>query len=133
MKPVSDMNYHPLTEDLTKVLCNQTQNFNPKIFRLMLAYYFSKVASMMRCSIQTLDRGPIPVNTYVINLAVSGFGKGHSINIIEDNLIAGFKERFLEQTMPLIAEDSLAALAAKRAIRKQTDETEELFHCIYTL
>ena len=126
MKPVSDMNYHPLTEDLTKVLCNQTQNFNPKIFRLMLAYYFSKVASMMRCNIQTLDRGPIPVNAYVINLAVSGFGKGHSINIIEDNLIAGFKERFLEETMPLIAEESLAALAAKRAIRKQTDETEEL-------
>ena len=126
MKPVSDMNYHPLTEDLTKVLCNQTQNFNPKIFRLMLAYYFSKVASMMRCSIQTLDRGPIPVNAYVINLAVSGFGKGHSINIIEDNLISGFKERFLEETMPLLAEESLAALAAKRAIRKQTDEAEEL-------
>ena len=87
MKPVSDMKYHPLTEDLVKVLCNQTQNFNPKIFRLMLSYYLAKVASMMCCSIQTLDRGPIPVNVYVINLAVSGFGKGHSINIIEDNLM----------------------------------------------
>ena len=126
MKPVSDMKYHPLTEDLVKVLCNQTQNFNPKIFRLMLSYYLAKVASMMRCSIQTLDRGPIPVNVYVINLAVSGFGKGHSINIIEDNLIAGFKETFLEETFPLLAEESLYKLAAKRAIRKQTDEAEEL-------
>jgi hypothetical protein len=62
MKPVSDMKYHPLTEDLVKVLCNQTQNFNPKIFRLMLSYYLAKVASMMRCSIQTLDRGPIGLN-----------------------------------------------------------------------
>lgn len=126
MKPVSDMQYHPLTEDMVKVLCNQTQNFNPKIFRLMLAYYLAKVASMMRCSIQTIDRGPIPVNVYVINLAVSGFGKGHSINIIEDNLIAGFKENFLEKTFPLLAEESLFKLAAKRAVRKQTDEAEEL-------
>ena len=112
MKPVSDMKYHPLTEDLVKVLCNLTQNFNPKIFRLMLSYYLAKVASMMRCSIQTLDRGPIPVNVYVINLAVSGFGKGHSINIIEDNLIAGFKETFLEETFPLLAEESLYKYAA---------------------
>lgn len=74
MKPVSDMKYHALSENLVNVLCNQTQNFNPKIFRLMLAYYLSKVASMMRCNVQTLDRGPIPVNTYVIALGSSGFG-----------------------------------------------------------
>lgn len=74
LRPVDEMEYHPLTEELIAVLCQRTQNCSTEFFRLILGYYFAKVASMMRCNIQTLDRGIIPVNFYAVNLATSGFG-----------------------------------------------------------
>ena len=126
LRPVDEMEYHPLTEELIAVLCQRTQNYSTEFFRLILGYYFAKVASMMRCNIQTLDRGIIPVNFYAVNLATSGFGKGHSINIIEEHLIEEFREEFLGRTFPLVAEENLAKLAAARAHRYQEDPDTEL-------
>ena len=126
LRPVDEMEYHPLTEELVAVLCQRTQNCSTEFFRLILGYYFAKVASMMRCNIQTLDRGIIPVNFYAVNLATSGFGKGHSINIIEEQLIEEFREEFLGRTFPLVAEENLAKLAAARAHRYQEDPDTEL-------
>ena len=53
------------------------------------------------------DRGTIPVNTYVINLAKSGTGKGASTNFIEEHLTQKFRTRFMDQTFPELANDSL--------------------------
>lgn len=126
LKDLSTVSYHPTSEKLTDILCQKTQNKNPLFFRVLVGYYFSKVASTMRCSIDTPDRGVIPVNMYALNLAVSGSGKGHSTNIMEEQVINQFRERFLEETFVEIAEKNLARLAIRRAIKKNVDEEDEL-------
>ena len=65
-------NYHDLSESIVKILCTKTGNSNPTFFRVLVAYYFACIASTMRTNISTLDRGVVPVNAYVINLASSG-------------------------------------------------------------
>lgn len=126
MIPVSEMEHHPTAEKLVELLCTRTQNTEPLFFRVLVAYYFGVVAAQMRCTIATPDRGDIPVNVYALNLSPSGTGKGHSTGIIEDEVIHLFRERFLEETFPLMAERNLPVLANKRAIRKQSDPDEEL-------
>lgn len=120
------MAYHATSEKVVQILCNKTQNTNPLFFRVLISYYFAKIASMMRTNIKTHDRGIIPINLYAINLATSGAGKGHSINIVEDHIINQFRERFLESTFHVISEQNLAKIAVKRAAKKQTDPDEEL-------
>jgi hypothetical protein len=126
MKSFDEMEYHPASEKLVEILCSKTQNSNPLFFRVLVGYYFSLVASMMRASIATHDRGDIPVNMYALNLSTSGSGKGFSTNIIENQVINQFRGRFLEETFPILAEQNLPKLALKRANRKSTDPDEEL-------
>jgi hypothetical protein len=126
MIPVDQMVHHPASEKLVAILCNKTQNSNPLFFRVLVGYYFSLVASMMRATIITHDRGDIPVNMYALNLGTSGSGKGFSTNIIENSVINRFRTRYLEETFPLLAEINLPKLALKRANRKATDPDEEL-------
>ena len=126
MKTFEEMEYHPTSEKLVNILCSKTQNSNPLFFRVLVGYYFSLVASMMRTTIATHDRGDIPVNMYALNLSTSGSGKGFSTNIIENEVINQFRSRFLEETFPILAENNLPKLALKRANRKSTDPDEEL-------
>lgn len=126
MLSVAEMEYHPTSEELVKILCSKTQNSNPLFFRVLVGYYFSLVASAMRCQIATPDRGDIPVNLYAINLGTSGSGKGHSTSIMENEVIHLFRGRFMEETFPVLAENNLPKLANKRAVRKSCDPDEEL-------
>lgn len=126
MRDLSELEYHGTSEKLVKVLCDETQNSNPNFFRILVAYYFAKVASMMRVTVKAPGGAQIPVNIYAINLATSGFGKGHSTRIIEDSVIDQFQQCFLEETFPLIAEQELPKIAHRRAMRKSTDPDEEL-------
>lgn len=126
MLPVDQMTYHPTSEKLVEVLCSKVQNDNPLFFRVMVGYYFSVVASNMRCTIKTHDRGEIPINMFALNLATSGFGKGHSTNIVEEQTIHLFKKRFKDETYPLLAKDSIARIANQRAIRAGDDPDEVL-------
>lgn len=126
MIPVNEMEYHPTSEKLVQILCGKTQSTEPLFFRVLVAYYFSMCAAQMRCSIATPDRGDIPVNMYALNLATSGYGKGHSTNIMEEQVMNLFMARFLQDTFPLLAERNLPKLAVKRASRKGTDPDEEL-------
>lgn len=126
MLSVAEMEYHPTAEELVKILCSKTQNSNPLFFRVLVGYYFSMIASAMRCTIATHDRGDIPVNLYALNLSTSGSGKGHSTSIMENEVIHLFRGRFMEETFPVLAETNLPRLANKRAIRKSCDPDEEL-------
>jgi hypothetical protein len=74
MKTFQEMDYNPTAEQLAEVLCKKTQNDNPLFFRVLVGYYFSVVASMMRCTIVTHDRGDVPINLYALNLSPSGTG-----------------------------------------------------------
>jgi len=125
MKSYDEMEFHPEAEKLVKILCAKTQNTNPLFFRVLVSYFFTLAASMMRCSIDTPDRGNIPVNMYACNLAPSGAGKGHSINIIEDHVLDQFRYNFLQSTFPTLAERNLINIANDRALQKQTDADDE--------
>jgi hypothetical protein len=126
MKTFDEMEFNPTSEKLVEILCSKTQNSNPLFFRVLVGYYFSLVASMMRTTIATHDRGDIPVNLYALNLSTSGSGKGFSTNIMENSVINQFRGRFLEETFPILAEQNMPKLALKRANRKSTDPDEEL-------
>ena len=121
-----DIEHFPLSENLVKVIMKKTQNINPLYFRVLVAFYYSVIASMMRVDIKTHDRGTIPINMYAINLASSGFGKTYSANIIEEQVIHKFKDKFLHETFLAIAEKNVAKIANQRAIKYGEDPDEVL-------
>lgn len=125
MIDLTGVTHHPAVKEIVEVLCNQTQNTDTGFFQVEAAYFLGKLASNMRATVVTKDRGDIPVNIYALALATSGFGKGHSVYIMENQFISGFKKRFVEETLPIIAEKQLWKIAADRAVRKGTEEQEE--------
>lgn len=125
MKPFSEMEHHPLAERFAEILCSRTHSTETHFFRVQVAYFFSMAASMMGTQIKTHDQGNLPVNLYAINLAPSGFGKGKSINIIEETL-SGFREEFVERTFPLMAEENMQRIADRVSLRSGRDPVEEL-------
>lgn len=125
MIDMTGVEHHPAIDEIVEVLCNKTQNTDHGFFRTEVAYYLAKLASNMRATIVTKDRGEIPVNLYALALATSGFGKGHSINIMENDFIKGFKKRFMEDTMPVISEKHLWDIANERALRTGDDPQTE--------
>lgn len=126
MKDIATVEYHKTSEDLVQILCKKTQSTSPLFFRVLVSYYLCKLAATMRGSILTHDRGKIPINLYAINLATSGFGKGHSTNIMEEQIINRFKEVFIEDTLPIVAQQNIEKIAVKRANRKSVGHEEEL-------
>lgn len=125
MIDLSGVQHHHAMRDIVNVLQNRTQNTDFSFFQAEVAYFLSKMAACMRASIITKDRGEIPVNTYAIGLASSGYGKGHSINVMENEFLAGFQRRFVEQTMALKAEEALHRIAKKKA-DQSLGTTEEI-------
>ena len=125
MIDLTGVEHHPALEEIVGTLCNKTQNTDRGFFRAEVAYFLGKMASNMRATIVTKDRGDIPVNIYTLALATSGFGKGHSVNIVENEFMKGFKKRFMEDTLPVIAEQSLWEIATDRANRSGGDVNEE--------
>jgi hypothetical protein len=125
MIDLTGVTHHPAIEEIVDVLCNKTQNTDRGFFRTEVAYFLGKLASSMRATIVTKDRGEIPVNIYALALATSGYGKGHSVGIVENEFMAGFKERFMEDTMGVIAEKHLWSIANNRAVRNASDPNDE--------
>lgn len=118
--------YHPRTEQLVNALVEKTQSNAPAFFRIQATYHFAKVASMMRASIKlNTFQQPLPINIYAVNLAPSGVGKGHSTNIIEEQVTGPFRTRFTEETFLILAKNNIDRLASRRAVRKNTKEEDE--------
>jgi hypothetical protein len=125
MIDLTGVTHHPAIEEIVEVLCNKTQNTDKGFFRTEVAYFLGKMASTMRAVVMTKDRGEIPVNIYALALATSGFGKGYSVNIFENELLKPFKKRFMEDTFNVVSEKSLWDIANDRAARNGTDQQEE--------
>ena len=123
---LTKVKHHPTLEALVDVLRDKTQNTDRSFYNVQVAYFLGKIASAMRATINTKDRGQIPVNIYAVNLATSGYGKGHSTKIMEDMILGGFRKRFTTETFNIIAADHLQTEADDRAIRNGTDPDEEL-------
>jgi len=122
MFDLDQVEYHETSEQLVKTLCLKTQNDNPLFFRVIVAYYFCKIASMMRVNIATHERGIIPVNMYAICLATSGSGKGLSTNLMEEKLLTPFKDKYMSETFNTVADQNITKLAVKRAIKEDIEE-----------
>ena len=122
---LSTVQHHPALEEIVDVLCSKTQELDRGFFRTEVAYFLGKMASMMRATVVTKDRGEIPVNIYALALATSGFGKGHSVSIVENEILNGFKKRFMEDTFPVLSEQNLWVIAGNRAARNGGDLNEE--------
>jgi hypothetical protein len=122
----SEMTYHPMSEQVVGILQAKSQREDALFFRLLTGYYFCLAAAQMRCTIATPDKGEVPVNMYVLNLAPSGYGKTQSMNVLEGEILQQFRNRFIDETFPLLAEQNLPKLANKRAVRKGTDPDDEL-------
>lgn len=125
MIDLTGVSHHPAIEELVEILCNKTHNVDRGFFRCEVAYFLGKVASSMRATIVTKDRGDIPVNIYALALATSGYGKGHSIGIMEEEILGGFRKRFVEDTLPVLADQNHWIIANERALRSNTDPQEE--------
>lgn len=125
MKTFEEMQYNPSAEKLVEILCHKTR-MNPLFLRVLVGYYFAMAASQMRATIVTHDRGDIPVSMYALNLSPSGTGKGVSTGFMENEVMHLFRDRFLNETFPALAEQNLPKLANKRAVRKGTDPDDEL-------
>lgn len=117
--------HHPAMNDLVDLLCHRTGNVDRGFFQAEVAYFLGLIPSSMRASIISPERGTIPINIYSIALATSGFGKGHSVSLLED-VIGDFREQFTSSTFPQIAEKSLFDMAVDIAATKGGDEDEEL-------
>lgn len=126
MRDFKSLVHHPVSDQLVNILCERTQNNNTLFFRVMVAHYWSLVASMLRVSVVTQDRGEIPVNFYGLNLGTSGSGKGYSTNILEKEVLAPFRKRFTEEAFQARAAINLNKLASQRAARHGTDPADEL-------
>jgi len=118
--------YNETSEDLVKVLMQHCENEDPMFFRMLVSYYFAKVASTMRAEILLHNNTTLPINIYAINLAPSGAGKGKSRTFMEDKVLCLFNDRFKDETLPLVAQRNLARIANLRAIKHSTDSNAEL-------
>lgn len=125
MIDLTGVSHHPALDEIVDVLCRKTENTDRGFFQAEVAYFLAKMASCQRAVIVTKDRGEIPVNMYSLALATSGFGKGHSVHIMENEVMMAFKKRFMNETMPLISENNLWTIANQRAIRNNSDPQEE--------
>lgn len=122
---LAGVTHHPAIVGMVDVLCNKTGNTDRGFFNVEAAYFLAKMASSMRATIVTNDRGEVPVNIYALALATSGYGKGHSVSIVEDSFLVQFKKRFMQDTMPVLADASLWRIANIRGAKAGTDPQEE--------
>jgi len=117
--------HHQAMTDLVDLLCHRTGNVNRDFFQAEVAYFLGLIPSSMRVTIASKERGTIPINIYSIGLATSGFGKGHSVSILEE-VLQDFRENFMGSTFGQLAETNLFNLAVDIAAAKGGDEQKEL-------
>jgi hypothetical protein len=124
LEVIKNTKHHPAMSELVDLLCYRTGNVNRTFFQAEVAYFLGLIPSSMRATIDSPERGDIPVNIYAIALATSGFGKGHSVSLMED-VITDFRNEFTKVVFPGIAENSIRDLAVDIAAAKGGDEDEE--------
>ena len=117
--------HHPLSERIVDNICNKIGTDFRSFFRVHVAYYICQVASTMRTGYYNPGScvGARPVNMFAINLAPSGFGKGYSTTILEEQVFNQFREVFLHETWPIVTTHSISKVADYRA-RKAVKDPE---------
>lgn len=123
---IENAQHHPMLEKVTDLLVSVTGNPDKEFFRVMAVYYFSKIAGTMKAVINSpVSLDTIPVNVYAIAVAPSGFGKGYSTGLIENQLLKDFEQRYKEDTFPTVAENALWKRAIEKAVMSTKTEEQE--------
>ena len=122
----SNVEHNPCLEEITDLICKKTQNTDRGFYRIEVAYFLAKMAASMRAYIDSADRGKIPVNCYAIATATSGYGKGYSVNIMEDDILSGFKKEFCGRLFHVIADRNINIRAEDIAIANQLEVEDVL-------
>lgn len=112
---ISNVEHNATLEKIVDIICARTQNEDKGFFRVEVLYFLGKIASAMRAKVFAPDRGTIPVNIYALCLATSGYSKGRSVNLLQDEIFNGFIHNFMNSTFPNIAEQNLAKLIKSKA------------------
>lgn len=126
MIAVDKLAHNDLSEKLVAVQAERTKNTNLPFFRVMVGYYFAMTASMQRCGIKLPNGAVMPINMFSVALGPSGCGKTSTVNMMEDEVLHLFRQKFTDETFPVLAEQNFPKLANKRAGRKGTDPDDEL-------
>ena len=126
MRDLNTLTFNATSEKIVDVLCQKTGTNNRPYFRLLVAYNFAKVASMMRINVHTAERGEIPINMFAFALATSGEGKGYSAGIMDDEIMSDFMYTFTHFTFPALAQQHMAKIATKRSMITGQDPAEIL-------
>jgi hypothetical protein len=114
------------SEELVNILKTKTNITDDLFFRVLIAYKMGQVATMMRTTINAFNWRNIPVNVYALNLAVSGFSKGRSLSILDDEILNGFKNKFMTDTYIKLSDIALANIANENAIKFKIDIEEAM-------
>lgn len=117
--------HHQSVEELSKLLCIRVGKNDPEYFRVLSAYFLSMMASTMRAKFNSKEHDNIPINTYVVCLAESGYGKGKSTGMFEHEFMGDFRKIFQDHVMPNRAEQNLWKIAMHRSALSSTDEQSE--------
>jgi hypothetical protein len=127
LKPLEEMEFHPTSSKIVNIIRKKTQNTGSDLyFHVLNAFFFAQMASSMRAEVDTKFLGKLPINMYACGLGTSGMGKGHSMGIMEDQIVNQFKNVFTKYTFPSIAEDALQRAANQSAAINSTDVSDEL-------
>lgn len=117
---------HSLMEQCVDLLMERTRKRDPKFFRPLVAYFFAKMAGSMNARVRyAFEDTSIPCNVYAIALAGSGYGKGYSVSIFQDELMSGFRNRFTNETFPEISDYTRWCLASERSAFSGDSEHSE--------
>lgn len=123
---IENAKHNPILEEVTEVICSMTQRSEKGFYRPVVAFFLGVVASSMRATLVTKDRGEVPINIYTMGFATSGFGKNYSVRLIEDNVLYQFKEKFNNHTFNYAANINLDKLAIDRSARNNSSYDVEL-------
>lgn len=119
--------FHPESEKIVEILSNKLNNSNKEFFRIIIPYFYGIITSHLRIKVQSFQAdSPFPLNIYAINLSPSGTGKGFSTNFLENELLKGFKHKYLHFLLPTVVQSNLEYEASKRAQTNSSILEEEL-------
>ena len=124
MMKVYTTQHNPIMDSLVNMLCKHTGKSDRGFFKASVAFFMGSIPSALRATIDSPERGKLPVNIYSIAMATSGFGKGHSVNILQKTM-SEFVTEYKKTLRPAATENNLFNLATKISIQKGTDQQEE--------
>lgn len=125
MIDLSKVQHFHATEDICNVIQGRIGKDDRSFVQAVCAYYFGVIAGSMRAIVNSKTHKNMPVNVYSIALATSGYGKGHSVSIFENEIVDRFRLRFRDDTFETSMEKNLWKIANVRAAMNGSGQQEE--------